>query len=682
MQTQIAMGFCPNSFSATRPFQFVSARAIYASAETLWLQLGNPTTQFPPSGTFYVSHDLIPESFEGPGGSIAAWILDDQPDWQESHLGARFRARSLSPPPAEIIPVAISSTEIEAIRRLLLEDGISFSAGLAGRPILIEFADGVLGGPFELYGHESNPNSYVCNSAALLNPVRTWQAQGEGTVLRFVLSWSDQKRVFARNDPLPQAQGDLFLAPLDELLRRANLAGGVSSQRRVPSADVARHIRSLEQVLAELPSSQISEAILQRIQPLIDRTELTHSAQIALDEYVARHPLFDQAIQKKANEQIENLREDIRREVLGQQTQVLDEIEKLKQQHDQAKQLLAQELQVDQQRAKTRRQEIEEDLVRLQKEKEDLARSVDELRREANSYCSWKTSVGQSARVLTSPNEALEHLSKNLGRLGLLPASAQNMAREAFASACLGQMLMFRGSFALPMARVIAQSLAGNCVHYLSVPVGLIIPIPQPQQNSTEGNSVFLIEGLNRSCFDSYSGELAVMLEERCLGLRASPNPIVIGTLLDAPSSVPPSPALLSCGPVFSTDHLSWKANLQAQRPDPGSCVASAWKIQPRAFSATNLIPEKCALSVRGRRNIAAAGALLAALASSTKKEEVEEELDASLLFGWIYPSLANGDGDYSELAKECRTRWQSASEQDSQRLGRLLCMGNVKEKS
>lgn len=673
------MGFSLSPFSANRSFQFIWAKAIYYPAQNKWLQLGTPATLLPPSGTFYVPHELIPDSFQGPEANVAAWFLEDQPDWQNIHLGARFRASSLHQPPAEIITIALHSSNTDAIRKLLLDDGIAFPAGLTGRPILIEFEDSVVAGPFDLYVQDNESNRYVCDSTALLNPVQTWPSQGGGVLSRLLLSSNDQPRVFVSDDPLPQPSGNLFLASLEELLRRANLGGGVGWQRRIKPSEVTKHITAIRQVLDGLPSNQVNDAILQRLRPLTDRAELTQTAQTALDEFLTKHPIFVQTVREVANEQVAALREGIRTEVLGQEPQLQDAIAKLRKQHDDEKQRIADELRDEQQTAQSQLQETKRELAHLQKEKDKLSRSVDELDHRARPSCRWKTTGIQSTQVLASPKQTLEHLEKNLNRLGLLPSSAKGMAREAYVAACLGQMLMFRGSFALPLARVLAESFAGNCVHSLSVPVGLIVPIHPPPLNATDELSAVLIDGLNRSCFDSYSGDVAIMLEERCLGLRSRHDPVVIGTLLDAPSAVPPSPALLSCGPVFSTDQLSWKANLEGQLPEPGRCVASAWLVDSQAFNANNLIPENPTLSVRSRRNIAAAGKLLKAIASSTN-DETEERVDASLLFGWVCPYLTNGELGQLEITKECRNRWEAAVQNDPQRLKRLLCLDDSKE--
>jgi hypothetical protein len=672
------MGFCPIDFSVTRPF--ISARLLYAPDRRQWVHLGTPTTQFPPKGTFYVPRELFPESFQGSDGNVAAWVLEDQPDW-EGRIGAKYRANSLEQPPAEIITVDISSSDVEAIRKLLLNDGIAFQAGLTERPILIEFADGVVAGPFNLASHDSSRGRYVCNSAALLNPVNTWPAHGKDAASRLVITWCDQQRVFATDDPLPPPQGGLFLAPLDELLRRANLAGGVASQHRIIPADLNKHIAAIQQSLERLPASQVSEAIVQRLQPLVDRAVLDHSAKMALDEYLAKHPLFEQAVQKLADDRVATLRDDIRAEVLQQETQIQERIIKLTQRFEDDKQRLAQELLHEENEAARLRQQSQLQMARLQKEQTELEASVADLNLKARTSLKWTASVAQAVKVIESPNQAVGHLEKNLCRMGLLTPSAQKMAREVFVAACLGQMVMFRGSFALPLARAVAHSFAGNCIHWLSVPVGIVTALPPLPQGPPDGVSALLIEGINRSCFESYAGELAVILEERCLGLRSPPIPVVIGTLLDSPSSVPPSHTLLSCGPVFSGDDLSWKANIRAQSSDLGRCVASAWKLEPRSFGIKNLIPDKAAMPIRWRQNIVAAAALLAALGSPANKD-TDGDVDASLLYGWIRPFLMNGEKSHCEIPKDCEDRWQAAAQKDPQRLGRLLCFDSSKEKS
>src|SRR5262249_25392909 len=158
--------------------------------------------------------------------------------------------------------------------------------------------------------------------------------------------------------------------------------------------------------------------------------ELNHSAKAALDEYLATHFLFEQAVQKLADERVAALRDSIRAEVLRQESHVQESIETLKQKFDDAER---------------QRQQILGELTQMENEKAQLEASVAELRHKPRVSFNWMASVGKSVKVLESPNQVVGHLEKNLSRMGLLAQSAQKMAREAFAATCLGQMVMLRG---------------------------------------------------------------------------------------------------------------------------------------------------------------------------------------------------------------------------------------------
>ena len=68
-------------------------------------------------------------------------------------------------------------------------------------------------------------------------------------------------------------------------------------------------------------------------------------------------------------------------------------------------------------------------------------------------------------------------LEKNLQALGIIRISSRLLAREILAATSLGQFLLFRGSFAGPVAEATAVSLADIKVRIIPVPVGATEPI-------------------------------------------------------------------------------------------------------------------------------------------------------------------------------------------------------------
>ena len=66
-------------------------------------------------------------------------------------------------------------------------------------------------------------------------------------------------------------------------------------------------------------------------------------------------------------------------------------------------------------------------------------------------------------------------------------------------------------------------------------------------------------------------------MRNRILGLAKERLPVLIGTLGEGPSCIPPGSHLLSFGPVFDTDVLSWDLQKDASAITPGRCEPGVW---------------------------------------------------------------------------------------------------------
>src|SRR4051812_36290854 len=115
--TRVVLGYCPDVFRADRAFLFAPVVAELINGS--WARLGNATTTFPPSGTIFVPPELYPTPFHH--GDLAAWEVEDQPDFSEAKLASRFRAIRPADGPLEVVPVSLPSTS-DDVRRLLTEE--------------------------------------------------------------------------------------------------------------------------------------------------------------------------------------------------------------------------------------------------------------------------------------------------------------------------------------------------------------------------------------------------------------------------------------------------------------------------------------------------------------------------------------------------------------------------------
>jgi hypothetical protein len=176
-----------------------------------------------------------------------------------------------------------------------------------------------------------------------------------------------------------------------------------------------------------------------------------------------------------------------------------------------------------------------------------------------------------------------------------------------------------------------------------------------------------VLDGINRSCFDAYAAPLTRLLQERALGLRGRkpPVPLLIGTFLDGPSCLPPTPSLLAFGPLFHTDYLSWRASLAAAIPEPGDCDSAAWATISGSFLTSDLLDGIHTITnTVWERGLAAAGALLTSLLEGA-------QVGPSLLFAWIVPFLLASGVALTDLPETLRDRWREHAR--DARLGSFL---------
>lgn len=148
---------------------------------------------------------------------------------------------------------------------------------------------------------------------------------------------------------------------------------------------------------------------------------------------------------------------------------------------------------------------------------------------------------------------------------------------------------------------------------------------------------------------------------------------MLLGTLGEGPSCIPPGPHFHGFGPVFDTDVLSWNLQKDAEKVTPGRCEAGAW-----GLSETNkgedewgefldeLFPTPCLL---WERSVRGAFRRLTALAESDRPNQPK----CSLLFAWVLPRLLASEGDRSALAKHLIDGFLHGVTSEDQRVRRML---------
>lgn len=640
--TQTVIGFCPQQYITATDYLFVEVAGAIEPKAGRWLKVPSPITVFPPKGTIFVPPHLIPDFFEGQSDCAAAWTVVDQPDWAEVGIGARYRAKALAHCPAELVNIPCQSSDFDATRRLLLYDGIDHVGGVQGRESLIKFTDDVLAGPLRLIAKAGVANRYYCTEAALSNPIAAWPL-GALDFCRF--NWKGFDRAFlARAPPLPEATFYLDYASLEAILGRTQLSGGIGAGSGTALVNAKALANQLSHVLAAYPNTATFNARRDRLANLLDTLSEADQSWESWLAYLGEHPRFQEAVASAVNEKKASLEVEVRHGLAESERELLDQITEFEHMSAEAEQqlrILEDEISLHSEQ----RYSLLSDVSRLQGDVEKLAHACNGDDNSTHSIFpnhnnqllhigpAWADFTSAKPLEISSPEQAIAHLQENLNRVGLLTSSSLELAREVYVAASLGQAVFFRGSFASQLSELVAISFSGLRWCRLGVELGAATSLCLPQSNNGPQIGAIVLEGVNRSCFDVYGGAIARILSERTLGLLSGGFPIIIGTIHDGPSSLPPGGTLTQLGLNCNTDLLSWRPRRGATVPLNGNCTEPSWKATATKF--TFRIPEsvlKPTLSIHWHRNVISAGEVLSTFDRNHAL--------VSLLCGWVIPYL------------------------------------------
>ena len=253
--------------------------------------------------------------------------------------------------------------------------------------------------------------------------------------------------------------------------------------------------------------------------------------------------------------------------------------------------------------------------------------------------------------ALRGREEFISAVTTNLEALNIKKSSAEALALECIAALMAGQMPYFAGLSSKRVAEACAIALAANDTYVLTVPVGISAPNEFRRQlmgylfaKERQDVGCVIIEGINRSAFDTFGESLIEMISRQRSGHSASRSLLVMATLTDGPASLPLSVAHVSLGPVFYTDALDWRARprIEVQRAD-GRISAQIWKgacgalerATPGSEEALRLLNEFAPTANPLLRGTVLSG--FHAL-SALRNERNGPTALQSLAFGWLTP--------------------------------------------
>jgi hypothetical protein len=564
--------------------------------------------------------------------------------------------------PFEVVHVECASSDAAACRKAL-EAGLDFVPCRRDNVALVEFQDGLLA-KVRFHAAPERPRHYLVTPGDLAYPLEAWP-KGQAPQLLSV-NCDGLVRRFATPAELRDAPERLDLATIEEAFSCTTRGGGLGGHVSASPAELRRAVERLEEVVASF-SGPAWAARRARLGHFLDHAKQATEDHARWEELLAGHQLFREAVDSIVRKRLDGLRSEVRQKILEEEAGLRDRLAALEVECGDWEGLARS--------AREEAEQLRQDVEGLSGQRETAVAELDRLRteREGGKCQANASRVGENGAVrsevaaqaiaapsaparfsfapdpitgasdlLKTSKEALKRLEDNLHALGIMKVSARLLGREALVALSLGQMVFFRGSMGSPVAEVCAASLAGGRVQTASVPLGASQPFEVPHDPG-EGPKAILLEGVNRSCFETYCESIAALLRGRALGKSPQPWPLFFGTLGNGPSFLPPGPELIAFGPVFDTDCLSWDMKRTSGEIKPARCEPGALELKEGAEPEDwpDLIEELFAAgNILWERQARAALRRLVALAEPDRAAQAS----ASFLFGWVLPRLLASD--------------------------------------
>lgn len=648
--TKVVFGYMP-SYNSGR---FMMIAALAEVVEGRLVKVEDALTEFPTRGEVLVPQKFIPEAFDRLSAGLweVQWAERRNEDDDRNDRFAHFVAVKDHAPPHEVFRVDCHSEDDDAAREILTR-GLQLPYRLTAEP-LVEFTDGVVAGPMR-YLPLQDGFGFRCPDNAFDHPIRAWSHRGSLDALD--IPNHVRTRSFVSRSFIRKAETYVDLYPMTEAIR-----GVIKYISKEGPGTYAISKKEQELLADKLSANGLPEWVEARRDRILRMMKLSVEIPKQLDsqvELLLAHPKIEERLKLEekrafdAGKQSLELQEDgLRQRVAA----LAGEEQCLKQRLDK----LNASIKDEEERGLRQAEKLEQSLIaRALKAKEDVGALLAEIA-VLQPFLSAKgaplptptgspggaPAVRASAPTQTPKSflEAVGVLRRNFTTLGLIPISARAFARDVMAAVCSGQFLMFRGSLGSLVARAVARSLACERVNLLQIPVGFaeVGGLETHLQLAVGGEacSAFIIEGANRACVDAYGVFLTEVITERAFGLGDPlPNLILLGTILEGPSALPPGPELTSLGPIFHTDCLAWESASQNIKLVDGQLTAVP--ALPRSFSdAERMVLSKWRKAFGGPPNALwtkNVEAVYKGLGQRPEKGDYPTP-NQSLSFGWLLP--------------------------------------------
>ncbi len=287
-------------------------------------------------------------------------------------------------------------------------------------------------------------------------------------------------------------------------------------------------------------------------------------------------------------------------------------------------------------------------------------------------------------KILSSKDDFINHLTCNLkAAAGLIKGSAEKLAKEIVAGLAAGELIVFSGSLAFNIAQVCSQALAAKqqptVIH---IPIGLLngqqfsdyLQTAIKKAKMSEHVCAIIIEGINRSALESYAVALRQMITQRLLGQTdLAPHIVFFGTLVEGVATLPVPIELCELGPIFNTDVLGWRSQLNTTAYEGGAIPTQDWQswmtTDDNASSLKNELIDSPIFypSQLWQLCVRQAYCYLVDIF-----DDSEESILNSLAFGWFIPRAVATEEDWMEI-KEWLLEHVSHGDTHETRIDKLL---------